>query len=1043
MKYFKLLAVLAVSMLSFGTAAAGVPDKVMPGESTVTPVGNVSLSCSGNGFTVTVAGSSASGIRFGGEMDLSAYSELKFTVCNENKVSCLQMYIQLQDVPGTLPVRKQVQGAMNHHFMLYPGETRDISVKLPADLPHPEVYQALVGMRNTPYSIDEHYSYAVNLASVKALKICAFKASAGSSFIISDIRFVDGMKAQLAPWMKLDSAAFFPFVDRYGQFKYKDWPGKIHSDEELRAAREKEAADLAGHKGASDWSRYGGWKNGPKLEATGHFRVAKVNGKWWMVDPEGYLFWSHGVVRVTTSTGVTPLDGRKHFFEELPAEDSEFGTFYYTHDALLKPYYTARNIKETYDSSSSNAYRKYGKDYKSEFADVAHKRLRSWGLNTIANSSDKDICLMDRTPYTDRIEISAPVIDGTGGLWWQFMDPFNDKFAESVRSQLLARKNQLDDPWCLGFFVDNEIKWGDSRHLAKCTAVAPEDQKAKIAMAEWLKSKYADIDALNSAWGTSFASWDGFLANRKKVPAGADADLEAFNTQLIEAYFSVVRREFKAVAPDVLYLGCRFSGSNSEVLRIAAKYCDVLSYNIYWSDLKTFALPEGIDKPVMIGEFHFGAMDRGMFHPGLCYTRNQTERAEMYYRYVRSALEHPNLIGTHWHQFSDQACTGRFDGENFQVGFTDICDTPYYETVGKLREIGYDMYNIRSGASSVGNNSDKEAFVNAESLGVYGIFLPYEGHPFSRMDPEKYGLTGSLAAKARQSTGVYVAFSTDSKTLSARWKTSALKVVGTNTGANAQKGLDLYIKKDGRWVFAATAAPDMKGDCIHHERKMLSTMPDGVKECLLYLPLFDVVDSLEIGIDLNSTISALPNPFKRKIVFLGSSITHGSAASRAGMTYVARYGRDNGLYCINMGFSGQGKLQESFAHALADTDADAFVFDQFSNPSAKEIRERFDKFVDIIRESHPDTPLIFVQTIRREKRNFNQAADEYEAAKQAAGEEMVRARMKKDKNIWFIDSKGFLGNDSLGTADGTHPTDVGFSRILDKLTPRLNKILKR
>lgn len=90
-------------------------------------------------------------------------------------------------------------------------------------------------------------------------------------------------------------------------------------------------------------------ENGPKLEATGHFRVAKVNGKWWMVDPEGYLFWSHGVVRVTTSTGVTPLDGRKHFFEDLPADDSEFGTFYYTHDALLKPYYTVRNIKETYD----------------------------------------------------------------------------------------------------------------------------------------------------------------------------------------------------------------------------------------------------------------------------------------------------------------------------------------------------------------------------------------------------------------------------------------------------------------------------------------------------------------------------------------------------------------------------------------------------------------------------------------------------------------------------------------------------------------------
>lgn len=144
-----------------------------------------------------------------------------------------------------------------------------------------------------------------------------------------------------------------------------------------------------------------------------------------------------------------------------------------------------------------------------------------------------------------------------------------------------------------------------------------------------------------------------------------------------------------------------------------------------------------------------------------------------------------------------------------------------------------------------------------------------------------------------------------------------------------------------------------------------------------------------------------------------------------------------------MGFSGQGRLQEEFARALADTDADAFVFDQFSNPSAEQIRERFDKFVDIIRASHPETPLIFVQTIRREKRNFNMDSDAYEAAKQKAGEEMVRARMKTDRNIWFIGSDGFLGDDSLGTADGTHPTDVGFSRMLEHLSPRLNKIFKR
>lgn len=70
---------------------------------------------------------------------------------------------------------------------------------------------------------------------------------------------------------------------------------------------------------------------------------------------------------------------------------------------------------------------------------------------------------------------------------------------------------------------------------------------------------------------------------------------------------------------------------------------------------------------------------------------------QAYEDYVRSALEHPNFIGTHWHQFSDQATTGRFDGENFQVGFTDCCDTPYYETIDHIRKVGYDLYDISSG----------------------------------------------------------------------------------------------------------------------------------------------------------------------------------------------------------------------------------------------------------------------------------------------------------------------------------------------------------
>ena len=102
--------------------------------------------------------------------------------------------------------------------------------------------------------------------------------------------------------------------------------------------------------------------------------------------------------------------------------------------------------------------------------------------------------------------------------------------------------------------------------------------------------------------------------------------------------------------------------------------------------------------PLMIGEFHFGAQDRGMFHCSLIEVENQKNRGEAYSRYVESGLRHPNIIGVHWHQFSDQATTARFCGENFQVGLTDVCDTPYPETIEGIRNVGYKMYEIRNSA---------------------------------------------------------------------------------------------------------------------------------------------------------------------------------------------------------------------------------------------------------------------------------------------------------------------------------------------------------
>ena len=332
-------------------------------------------------------------------------------------------------------------------------------------------------------------------------------------------------------------------------------------------------------------------------------------------------------------------------------------------------------------------------------------------------------------------------------------------------------------------------------------------------------------------------------------------------------------------------------------------------------------------------------------------------------------------------------------------------------------------------------------YVSAEELTIIGKVLP-TSEPYTRIDTSVYKFDDKVAMKyAGYSTGLAVVFKTDSRNINAKWKTS-----GANGGANMtailQKGLDLYIRKDGEWVFAGVGSPKMgKAPYDTHESLIVGNMTPGVKECLLYLPVFDKVERLEIGIDPDASIEAMENPFRFKIIFKGSSVTHGASASRPGMTYPARFGRDNGLYVCNMGFSGRSKLQKEFAHILADADADAFVFDTFSNPSGQVIRERFNEFVDIVRVSHPHTPLIFLQTERRETRNFNTRSEEIESVKQEAAEDVVRERMKTDKHIYFIDSEGFLGDDHIGTVDGSHPNDIGFSRMLDCITSPVLEIL--
>jgi hypothetical protein len=393
----------------------------------------------------------------------------------------------------------------------------------------------------------------------------------------------------------------------------------------------------------------------------------------------------------------TPVDERAGWFIDFPGSQPEFASFC-SHNYVLKGYYAGRS-PECFSFAGANLERKYGPDWRQSYARLLHQRLRSWGLNTIANWSDQATCRLQLTPYTDTIGSGgAKQIEGSEGYWGKFPDVFDSSFAAGLRQAMEGkREGSAGDPWCIGYFSDNEMSWGDEISLALAALQSPPEQAAKQVFVADLKARYGEVAKLNQAWGTQHSSWDDLLQGRQKPDAAkANGDLAAFYTHTAEQYFRTVREAIKAVAPHQLYLGCRFAGANARAAAAAARYCDVVSYNLYQRSVVEFQFDGGADVPLLIGEFHFGALDRGLFHTGLVPVASQAARAAAYREYVRSVLRHPQFVGCHWFQYQDEPTTGRaWDEENYQIGFVDVADTPYAETIAASREVGDKLYRER------------------------------------------------------------------------------------------------------------------------------------------------------------------------------------------------------------------------------------------------------------------------------------------------------------------------------------------------------------
>ncbi|MEL6312034.1 MAG: beta-galactosidase, partial [Pseudomonadota bacterium] len=271
-------------------------------------------------------------------------------------------------------------------------------------------------------------------------------------------------------------------------------------------------------------------------------------------------------------------------------------------------------------------------------------------------------------------------------------------FRQQVRGALEAHRETAGDPWCIGYFVNNELHWNPPMKIVENIFRLEPDSAAKRRFVEQLRETYGTVAALNELLGTEFDSWEGVMANRASVALKPiEGDVDRFYEAMCHEFFRICREEVKRLAPNQLYLGARFHVSNPMVLRAAAKYCDVLSYNLYRDGIEGQSWPE-VDLPFMATEFHFGAQDRGMWGIGLKSAASQTGRARLYRDYVTGALRNPQCVGTHWFQYNSQAFTGRGDGENFQVGLTDIGGRPWPELRDAVRAVGQAMYTTRHDA---------------------------------------------------------------------------------------------------------------------------------------------------------------------------------------------------------------------------------------------------------------------------------------------------------------------------------------------------------
>ncbi len=735
----------SMDLVSFDTANSGIIKPVAAETSVTNGVLHVKFNAKKNNYS----GISIQPEKAWDWSDLTDFN-LAFDIVNTGEHS-VQLYLDISDIDGfnyTRTVNVPIGNKVQTYYAKMAGH--DLGVM---DNDHKVELNFTSGLRSNPdtWESDEHqFTSMWGKKNLNTSGIAKINLSVQSNL---HNKSIDISRIQIRQNPEFNQQFLTDIVDKYGQNNTTDFVGKITNDLELEQQRINEAKTFSGDV-AADRSRYGGWLSGPKLEATGYFRTEKVNDKWSLVDPDGYLYLATGIdiIRLSNSSTITGFDFKQEFIvqptkDNVTPEDSQ--KLNRVSDDAIASRFVASNMRtdmfswlpsydeplgkhfgyrrsahsgplkhgETYSFYSANLERKYGEQpegYMQAWEDTTVNRMLNWGFTSLGNWTDPRYYDNNKIPFFANGWIigNYKTVSSGDDFWAPMPDVFDPEFETRAMATAKVIYDEVKgNPWCVGIFVDNEKSFGrsdstESRYgivvntLTKDGANVP----TKAEFTRLMQHKYGDISKLNQAWNKSIANWDEFnngIDSSINNPVQI-ADYGILLTAYADKYFSTVNKAVKHYMPNHLYLGSRFPdwGMPREVVNASAKHVDVISFNSYKEGLtkKSWAFLKEIDMPSIIGEFHIGAKDSGLYHPGLILASDQQDRAQMYKDYMKSVIDNPYFIGAHWFQYIDSPITGRaYDGENYNVGFVSVTDTPYPFMVNAAKEINQQMYQRRFG----------------------------------------------------------------------------------------------------------------------------------------------------------------------------------------------------------------------------------------------------------------------------------------------------------------------------------------------------------